>query len=155
MKLNKYDLVLGTLILAELVLSLYIAFPSGKSDSFLCQPGSGCESVQNSIYGTLFGIKLAWFGVMCFSILFILFLIARVNKKNYWIFFLASILGAAFAGYFIFLQAFVLNQFCRDCLIIDSIMILMLIIVVFEFIDFRKEIIQIEKTAEKVIRKAL
>ena len=100
-------------------------------------------------------MKLAWFGVLCFSILFLLFLIARFNKKSYWMFFAASIIGSGFAIYFILLQAFVLKQFCRECLFIDGIMILMLIIVVFEFVDFRREIAILEKSAEKWVGKAL
>ena len=156
MKLNKYDIILGILILAEIVLCLYIALVAKSgTDPLLCKPGSGCENVQNSIYGTFFGIKLAWFGVIAFCIFLLLFLIARVNKNLYWMFFTASIIGAAFAICFISLQAIVLKQYCRDCMIIDSIMVLLLIIIVFEFIDFRKEITSLEKTAEKAVRRAL
>ena len=146
MKLNKYDIILGLLIIFEIILSAYIGF-SSQQNSFLCNVGSSCDTVQNSIYGTLFGIKLAWFGVACFSILFILFLIARVNKKLYWMFFLASIIGAGMAVYFIALQVFVLKQICKECILIDGIAILMLIIVIFEYIDFKKEIVQLEKRA--------
>ena len=156
MKLNKYDIILGILILFQIILCIYIAIiAKNGSDPLLCKPGSNCESVQSSIYGTLFGIKLAWFGVICFSIFFILFLIARVNKRHYWIFFLASIIGAGLSIYFISLQSFVLKKYCRDCLIIDGIMILMLIIVFFEFVDFRREIGKIEKSTEKLVGKAL
>lgn len=152
MKLNKYDVILGVLIIAEILLCLYIAlFVGNGTDNLLCGVGSGCNGVQNSIYGTLFGIKLAWFGVMCFSVFLILFLIARVNKNYYWMFFLASVIGAGFALYFIYIQAFVLKQFCRDCMIIDGIMVLLLITVIFEFIDFKKEIRQMEKSVEKTI----
>ncbi|MEK6850480.1 MAG: vitamin K epoxide reductase family protein [Nanoarchaeota archaeon] len=151
MKLNKYDIILGLLIIAEIALCIYIGI-SGNNNYF-CTQGSECDSVQNSIYGTLFGIKLAWFGVICFSILFILFLIARVNKKMYWMFFTSSVLGMAFAVYFISLQIFILQKLCKDCLIIDSIMVLMFVIVVFEFIDFRKEVREIEQRAERFVKK--
>lgn len=70
-------------------------------------------------------------------------------------FFVASIIGAAFALYFISLQVFTLKEICRECMFIDGIMILMLIIVVFEFVDFRKEIKELEKKAEKAVSKAL
>src|SRR3989344_2504165 len=129
MRIKKYDLILGLLILAEIAFSLYIGIAARGSDAF-CTVGTDCETVQNSIYGSLFGIKLAWFGVLCFSILFILFLIARVNKKLYWMFFLASLIGALLALYFIVLQMFVLRQICTECLIIDGIAILMLVIVI-------------------------
>ena len=149
MKLNKYDIILGLLIILEIGLSTYIGFSA--DDSFLCNIGSSCDTVQNSIYGTLFGIKLAWFGVVCFSILFILFLIARVNKKMYWMFFLASVIGALLAIYFIVLQMFVLRQICTECVIIDGIAILMLVIVIFEYLDFKKEIIHIEKIVQNTL----
>lgn len=151
MKLNKYDIIIGLLIIAEIALCIYIGV-SGKNNYF-CTQGSECDSVQNSIYGTLFGIKLAWFGAICFSILFILFLIVRVSKKNYWMFFVSSLLGAGFAIYFISLQIFILKKFCKDCLIIDSIMILMFVIIIFEFIDFKKEIKSIEQKAERFVKK--
>lgn len=151
MKLNKYDIILGLLIIFEIVLSAYIGFSSQK-DSFLCTIGSSCDTVQNSIYGTLFGIKLAWFGVACFSILFILFLIARVNRKMYWMFFLASAIGALLAIYFIMLQVFVLKQICKECVLIDGVAILMLIIVIFEYLNFRKEIRNMEKDILKKVK---
>lgn len=153
MKLNKFDIIIGLLIIAEIALCVYIGF--SNEDNYFCSVGSDCDAVQNSIYGTFLGVKLAWFGVICFSILLLLFLIARVNKNYYWIFFLASIIGTGLAVYFILLQVFILGKLCRDCVIIDGIMILMFIIVVFEFIDFRKEIKDIEYNAEKIIRKAL
>ena len=152
MKIKKYDLILGFFILFEICLCYYIGI-SANTDSAFCSVGSDCETVQNSIYGTLFGIKLAWFGVLCFSILFILFLIARANKKLYWMFFASSMLGAGFAIYFISLHVFVLKKICNNCVIIDGIMILMFVIVIFEFIDFRKEIRGMEKSIEVAIHK--
>jgi len=148
MRIKKYDLILGLLILAEIAFSLYIGIAARGSDAF-CTVGTDCETVQNSIYGSLFGIKLAWFGVLCFSILFILFLIARVNKKLYWMFGVSSLVGAGLAIYFISLQVFILKKFCSNCIIIDSIMLLMFLIVIFEYLDFKKEIKQIEKSIGK------
>lgn len=153
MKINKYDLILGFLILFEIFLCLYIA--NTGSHSYLCVTGSGCSSVQNSIYGMLFGIKLAWFGVISFSILFLLFLLARFKNCLYWPFFICSIIGALFSIYFMSLQAFVLREFCKECMTIDVIMILMFIIVVFEFIDFRKEVKSLEKEVKNAVGKAL
>lgn len=153
MKFNKYDIILGILILAEIALCIYIGV-TGKNN-YLCAPGSGCDYVQGSIYGTLFGIKLAWFGVLCFSVLLILFLIARVKKNFYWMFFLASLVGAGLAIYFMSLQAFVLKEFCKNCMVIDGVMFLMFVIVLFEFIDFRKEIRSLEYQVEKVASRAL
>jgi uncharacterized membrane protein len=150
MKIKKYDLILGGLILANIALCLYLALSS--SNDLLCNPGSGCDTVKNSIYGTILGIKLAWFGVMSFSIFFILFLIARVRRDLYWMFFIATIAGALFAIYFIYLQAAVLKTFCRDCMIIDGIMLIMFVIVIFEYLDFKKEIVALEKSAENIIK---
>lgn len=142
MKFNKFDIIIGLLIIAEIALCVYIGF--SNADNYFCSAGSECDTVQNSIYGSIFGLKLAWFGAMCFGILFLFFLIARANKNRYWMFFLASIIGAVLAVYFIYLQVFVLGKLCRDCLLIDGIMILMFVIVVFEFIGFKKEIKQVE-----------
>lgn len=149
MQFKKYSLIIGLLILLEIGICLYIGL-APQGDNYLCSKGSDCETVQNSTYSTIFGIKLAWFGVVSFSLLFILFLIARFNQDKYWMFFTASIIGAGFAVYFISLQVFILNKLCKDCIIIDSIMILMFLIIVFEYFAFKKDIIKIEKGLEKV-----
>lgn len=152
MKINKYDIILAILIIANIVLCIYVGISISKDQNF-CTTGSTCNDVRSSIYGTLFGLKLVWFGVICFSILLILFLIARFNKKLYWMFFLASILGAGFAIYFISLQLFVLKKICIDCVITDAIAILTLIIVIFEYLDFKKDIKKIEKEVVSEIKK--
>ncbi len=148
MKVNKYGLIIGILILFEIGLCLYIGLVPAK-DNYLCSVGTDCQTVQSSIYSTLFGIKLAWFGVACFSILFILFILARLNRKNYWMFFSASIIGAGFAIYFISLQVFILNKLCKDCIIIDGIMIIMFLIVLFEYFAFKKDIKSMENRLSK------
>lgn len=153
MKLRKYDLILGFFIILEIAFCLYLALT--HDNDYLCTAGTGCSYVQNSIYGTFFGIKLAWFGAISFSIFFLLFLIARFDRKLYWLFFAASIVGAALAVYFISLQIFVLKQICTDCVIIDTISIFMLFIVILEFLDFRKEISIIEKDVKNLTGKAL
>ena len=148
MKIKKIDIVLGSLILLDLILCIYIGIT--KSNNYLCAPGSGCDFVQNSIYGALFGIRLAWFGVICFSILFILFLISRVNKNMYWMFFISSLIGAGLSLYFIGLQVFVLGKICRDCVIIDGVMILMFFAVIIELIWYKKEIKHVIEEVEDI-----
>lgn len=151
MKVKKYDLILGFLILVNLFLCLYLVL--SHQSNYLCLPGSSCSYVQDSIYSTLFGIKLSLFGVACFALLFIAFLIARFKRKLYWIFFVPSIVGAGLSLYFMYLQLFVLGKVCTDCFLIDGIMIFMFIIVIFELIEFRKEIKSSEKFVEAKLYK--
>jgi uncharacterized membrane protein len=153
-KNRKYDIILGFLLLLNILLSLYLT-TSYSSNIDFCLKSSSCDDVRNSAYGSIFGIKLAWFGVICFVALFLLYLIARFNKKYYWTFFLSSLIGFIFAVYFIYLQIFVLKKICNNCVIIDSIAIMVFLIVIFEYLAFKKEIFSLEKNMEKVEERLL
>ena len=148
MRLRKYDIILGSLILFNLLFCLILAL---QKNSF-CLIGDSCNDIQNSSYGAIFGIPVIWIGVIAFTILFVLFLLARYDKDSYWIFFTATILGAIGAIYFLFIQFFILKQICTSCLITDFLAIIMLVIVIFEFLDFKKEIKTLEKKIEKAIK---
>ena len=152
MKLNKYDIILGILILFNIGLSIYSGLTINYNDNVCTDKGS-CDTVKTSIYSSILGIKVVWIGVACFSILFLLFLIARFNKKLYWMFFTASIIGAIGAFYFLFLQIFVLKKICLMCFITDIIAVIMLVIIVFEYLDFKKEIKKIEKEVVSEIKR--
>ncbi|MEK6818944.1 MAG: vitamin K epoxide reductase family protein [Nanoarchaeota archaeon] len=101
---------------------------------------SGCSSVTNSKYGLMFGIKLSLLGFIAFIILFIIHLFSVIEHKYVKelkkIFLLSCFLGGGFALYFIYLQIFILKKICSNCLIIDALMIVVLVLA---FIDFKME----------------
>jgi uncharacterized membrane protein len=145
MKLRKYDIILGILIIFNILFCLYLAI----NENTFCINGNSCDNVKNSIYGSILGIPVIWIGVIAFSILFVLFILARYDKDSYWIFFTATIIGAIGAIYFLIIQFFILKQVCSTCLVTDILAIIMLGIVIFEYLDFKKEIKKIEKEIGK------
>ena len=116
------------LILLEILIT---GFVMTQGSSAFCVGESDCASVQSSSYGTLLGIKLPVFGFSMFTLLLIFFLFAQKSATAKKLFFLATLLGALFACYFLSLQFFVLGKVCSSCLLIDSTAILMGIIACF------------------------
>lgn len=131
-----YGKIIILLIVIEIILSLFIA---SSTQGFACAPGSSCESVQNSIYGAIFGMKVAWFGAATFSILFLLYFIFSTISRYYWVFLVFTGIGFLFALYFIVLQLFVIKQICINCMVIDCIMIIIFIFSFMVFFSVRKE----------------
>lgn len=122
---TKYKIILAIFIIS-LISSIIIGF-TPLSESGLCgtNPGEGCDTIQNSKYAEVFGINNGVFGTVIFAfltILTILYLKKPDSEKrkiiNYGILF-----GTIIAGYFLFLQAFILKEFCKFCLVIDLGMI--------------------------------
>jgi uncharacterized membrane protein len=124
-KKNKLELVITILIAFQIIFSIYLIYQDLSSNG-VCTLNS-CDIVRNSSYSEILGIKLSYFALFSFSVLFIL------NFSRYKILFLASVtIGSVFALYFIFLQIFVLRAICTNCMIIDLNMLLILILTFFK-----------------------
>lgn len=147
MVMKLIDRAIMLLIVVNIIVSFYIALATGTG-SYFCDTGSGCDTVQNSTYSELFGIKLSWIGITSFSILLAAYFLFR--DKRYWIFFLMSTLGMISAIYFIYLQVFVIKALCNNCLVVDILAILIFILSVY---DIHQK--TAEKTAKKQETKAL
>jgi len=129
--------LIGILILADIILSFSLITPTSGLAGF-CILGNQCNSVQNTQYGEFLGIKLGWLGFIAFSCLLIIYLITQ-RKRKYQKYFLASVsLGSLFALYFIYLQLFVLKKICATCMVIDSMMIAIAVISIYDFIKNKK-----------------
>jgi uncharacterized membrane protein len=109
------------------------------SDSTFCLSGEGedspCATVQNTKYGYFLGIQVYIWGFIAFAILLALKIISTTNNRYSTpaekLFIKLSFLGGAIALFFIYIQFFVLNKLCSVCLVIDSSMILILILSLF------------------------
>ncbi len=110
------------LLVLEVAINSYLVYQDmTKSNSGVCVIGNACESVQDSSYGKILGIKLAYYGLVGFVLLLALFFI---NKK---LFLAGAIFGTLASLYFISLQLFVLHQLCSVCMVIDISMLIILI----------------------------
>lgn len=125
------------LAFAGLADSAYIAQNEASGTPLLCniQNFSGCNIVAASQYSHLFGIPLAQYGVIFYSIIFILAaleivifdrLLRRVLQA-------ASLIGLISSLYFVFVQMFFIGAFCIYCSM--SGLITLLIFILASFIE--------------------
>jgi predicted DsbA family dithiol-disulfide isomerase/uncharacterized membrane protein len=87
-----------------------------------CSPNSGCSAVRASGYGYLFNglVPVPAIGIAGFGFLFFMSL---SKAQRQWVRPIAYA-GAAFAAVFIGLQAIVIKEYCKLCMIVDSAAIL-------------------------------
>ena len=108
---------------------LYVSPGNGETDVCIIGEGSSCQNVQNSVYGSIAGMKVSQIGLVSFIILLIVFIFWKDKK----IFLICTLLGALTALYFIIIQLFVLKTICSECMVIDLIAILIFLIALFSF----------------------
>ncbi|MBS3085325.1 vitamin K epoxide reductase family protein [Candidatus Pacearchaeota archaeon] len=125
----KYKIILFLMVIS-LFSSILIMLP--KEIKGMCVQNT-CESVTDSQYGKFLGISNSYYGVVIFSFLaIVIFLhINKPTKIKKQIISIGVITGSIIASYFIYLQKFVLKQYCTYCLIIDISLLIALIILVF------------------------
>lgn len=112
---------IAVLALAGVFVALYLWLHKiGLIGVLQCGTG-GCDTVQGSPYADLLGLPVALYGVIGYSVLLVLSLIAvqgsdaRPGRPDAAIALLAS-LGFLFTVYLTALELFVIHAFCRWCL---------------------------------------
>ncbi len=129
----KYKILLVLFIIA-LISSILLAF---NGNGNVCEAEENvegsCITVQSSDYSSFFGIPNHYYGIVMFTFLILITLsyIKKERKYKKYIINLGVVVGAIIAIYFLYLQQFVLNVYCKYCLVVDISMILALILVVF------------------------
>lgn len=111
--------------------SAYLAQSALSGTSLLCniQNLSGCNVVAASEYSRLFGIPLAIYGVVFYSVVFILaalelLLYNRVLRRVLQV---AAVVGVLFSLYFVFVQEFLIGAFCIYCFVSAVITLFILV----------------------------
>lgn len=83
-----------------------------------CSLVSGCEKVLTSSYSEIAGIPLAAFGAAAYFTAFSLAVMTAFGRPGLWrLFGIQSLLMAAFSGWLLYLQAFVIGAYCQFCLV--------------------------------------
>jgi len=126
----KYKILLIIFIIS--LISSIIILSTVYGNSSFCEPNGGCNSVQNSKYGYLFGISNSIYGIFIFLILSMITFsqIKKPTKNKQLLIKYAVTIGFIIAIYFIFLQIFILKALCRYCLVIDLSMIIAFFLVI-------------------------
>ncbi|MEK7598008.1 MAG: dihydroorotate dehydrogenase (quinone) [Patescibacteria group bacterium] len=78
---------------------------------------SDCGKVLRSSYSVMFGVPLAVFGVIQYSVLLIVLILLIIYKKKIFTYFLIlqSMIGAIFSLYLMYIQVGILNSICIYC----------------------------------------
>jgi uncharacterized membrane protein len=122
----KYKILLILFILS-LVSSLTLSF---KPVSEICDLNQGCEVVHYSEYNYTFGIQNSHYGVFVFIALILLTASQIKNPREIKKFVIYSLVTVGFLWgiYFLYIQHFILQAYCKYCLIVDFSMILALMV---------------------------
>ncbi len=103
---------------------------SSFGDKCLSNSSGLCFKVQNSSYGSLFGISTSVIGIIGFGAILILLLLdlkehrwhdGRRNEKQELMLSASLTIAAIFALWLIYVQFFVLRTICPYCLVVDSL----------------------------------
>ena len=126
-KRHKHD-ILAILAVIALSISLFLAVSHYLGFVVPCTITQGCETVLGSKYASLFGLPLSVWGVLFFSAVFVLSLLANHYSKvrKYLTYVLA--IGSMGSATFLFLQFFVIGQICQYCVAVDLLTIVMLLL---------------------------
>ncbi|MFH1325398.1 MAG: vitamin K epoxide reductase family protein [archaeon] len=128
---TKYQILL-VLFLISLASSIFLS--TQKQDA-LCGIGDDCDIVKNSQYNYTLGLQNSYYGIVIFSFLSVLtFLqIKKPEKRKENIIKISVIIGSIIVFYFLYIQKFVLNAFCRYCLVVDFSVLIALFIVLLKW----------------------
>ncbi len=116
--------------LAVFAIGIIISVILTSSYASYCDTENTCNNVTSSLYGSTLGVKNSTLGIFIFAalILVVLWQMSIPSKIKQRIINTGVIVGSLIAIYFIYLQQFVLNSWCRYCLVIDIALIIALIV---------------------------
>ena len=133
--------ILFILIAAELILTFSLMFQDSKNP--FCISGYNCETVQNSVYSEIFGLKLSYFGFISFSVLLIVYILSYNKKIPYWIFVSLASLSGVLGAYFLYIQKYVIGALCSICIATDSIAILIALISLYYYFNTQEKAVPV------------
>ena len=135
----KYKILL-ILFIISLIGSCLLAY-NGHNASEICDPNAhGCSTVSMSEYSSTFGIDNNYYGILIFLFMSTLtyFHIKNPKKRKSLIIKTGVTIGAIISLYFIYLQQFIIQAWCKYCLVVDFSMIVAFGIVFFSWRKKRK-----------------
>lgn len=124
--------ILFWLFLFSLIVSLILSL---TPISEICDPGKGCEVVQHSSYASTLGIKNSHYGSVIFA-LALLLIISHIRKPEDYkrkIIHAIIIASSLVALYFIYIQEFILNAYCKYCMVVDISMLVAFLVIIWRW----------------------
>ena len=101
--------------------SVYLAEKATMDEPLFCDIGAGldgCNIVAQSPYSQLFGIPLAYFGVVFYALVLLaaLLTIWRPFEFSYHVLLIVTTVGALFSVAFLFIQIVLIQALCIYCI---------------------------------------
>lgn len=134
-------------VTAALGLSLFLAYEYYQPEPIGCPLSAvsenDCETVRQSPYSSLFGVKLPVWGSMYFGLLFIILTsnIIGILKYKYsnTIIFVLALFGMIFETVMTLVQIFLIKALCKWCLMTETVVVAVffLSLAVFVVSDFK------------------
>ena len=129
-KATKLYIVMACLALVGLADAIYLTVQHVTGQSVRCTIVSGCSEVLSSSYASINGIPVALIGAVAYFTVFSLstlaaFGYALVDKLLLIVIALMSLTTL----WLIYLQAFVIGQFCQFCLLSAAVTIVLMVLV--------------------------
>ncbi len=118
----KHRMVIAVLALVGFLISLYLwLWKVGLLGVLACGDG-GCETVQLSEYADVFGVPVAFLGMVAYLALLALSLLGlqprwQERREPTVGLVLVSGVGVAYSGYLTYLEAAVIHAWCRWCVV--------------------------------------
>lgn len=140
--------VIVVLAVLGLIDSVYILTHEVSGTPLICEVVTGCNTVANSPYASIFGVPIAAYGVVFYFMLIFIALLEILRPRLFLRRILQSIsvFGMIFSLYFLYLQVVVIKALCIYCLwslVIDAaVFIAALFIETFFWSSEIKEIVE-------------
>ena len=113
--------------------ALYIYYTKKHHGQLVCPTGSNCNTVVNSRYSKFLGVSLEYWGMLYYSVIITSYLILILAPQIISGIFLSGLIiftatAFMFSLYLLFVQAFLLRQWCIWCLLSAMLSILIFIV---------------------------
>ena len=115
---GRLRLLTGGLATVGVGIAAYLSYTRASNTALIC-PTSGCARVQQSAYSEIAGIPIAYLGIPGYAA--ILAAAAAATRRAAVAEAALALLSAAFAGYLLALQLFVIDAVCVWCLASDVV----------------------------------
>lgn len=131
-KIAKLPLAAALVALVGLGDAIYLTIQHYTGEKVPCSITGGCEAVLTSSYAEIGGIPLAAFGALAYFLAFSLAILAAFGNRLTWkLFGVQTALMAGFSLWLIYLQAFVILEYCQFCLLSAATSITLFLIALF------------------------
>jgi len=120
--------LLGLFAVVALVLSVHLGLSASAGRVGGCGADGACAALSGTIWGTWFGVPIAWLGVALYAVMLLL-LLGLWAKRTRWLggwialVVLGTCAGAA-ALWFVALQELVIHQRCVYCMLVHACSVL-------------------------------